>query len=89
MKRWTEKEINEIIRLKDRHDEPIDIFRLHGVLFVGNTETGEWDLSKNYVMFSEHSIGFSIADFESCETEADVFEVFNEELNRHVSRRLL
>ena len=89
MKTWTEQEINDIVKLKDRWGRPINIFRLHGVLFVGNTENGMWDLSKNYTRFSEHSIGFSLDDFDYCETDEDVLEVFGEGLERNVTEKLV
>ena len=86
---YTEEEINNIVNLKGHNGEQIDIFSLHGVLFVGNSESGEWDISKRYVRFSEHSLGISIEEFEDCETEEDVNEQFFECLREVVLRRLL
>ena len=87
--KYTEEDINRIIGLKGFNGEPIDIFRLHGVLFVGNSEGGEWDLSKRYVRYSEHSIGLSIEDFAYCETEEDVNEQWHESFKQTVAERLI
>ena len=87
--KYTEEDINRIIGLKGFNGEQIDIFKLHGVLFVGNTKDRMWDLTKRYVRYSEHSIGLSIEDFEYCETEDDVNEQWHESFKAVVKERLL
>ena len=46
MAKFTQEQINDIIDLRGKDGRQIDIFELHGVLFVGNTENGVWDLTK-------------------------------------------
>lgn len=89
MGKYTEEEINNIIDLKGYDGRQIDIFKLHGVLFIGNPENGEWDLAKNYTRLSEHSVPISLEDFEDCESEDEVRETFGEELKNTIIDKLL
>lgn len=86
---WTEKKINDIVDLKDKDGNQLDIFNLHGVLYVGNAENGKWDLSKRYVMYSEHSIPISLDDFEFCENDEEVNEKFGEVFKEAVMNKLM
>lgn len=83
------KQINEIINLKGADGKPIDVFDLHGVLFIGNCENGTWDLDKTYCRFSEHSLGISFNAFQECKTEDDILNVFHEELERAITEKLV
>jgi len=83
------EEINKIVGLKGVDGKQINIFNLHGILYVGNSENGIYDLTKTYAKFSEHSLGISIEDFESCETEEDVNEQFMELLKEAVLEKLV
>ena len=85
----SKEDINKIINLKGADGKLIDIFDLHGVLHVGNSENSTWDLSKTYTCFSEHSLGISTEDFDGCETEDDVNEKFCDSLKMIVKERLL
>lgn len=87
--KYTEEEINNIVNLKGHNGEQIDIFSLHGVLFLGNSKDGVWDISERYVRYTEHSIGMSIEEFEFCETEDDVNEQWHECLKQTITERLL
>lgn len=89
MGKYTKEEINNIIGLRGHDGRQIDIFKLHAILFIGNTENGTWDLTKNYVKLSEHGVPLSLEDFEYCESEKDVNEVFGEELERMIIDKLL
>jgi hypothetical protein len=89
MVKFTQEQINDIIDLRGKDGRQIDIFRLHGVLFIGNTENGVWDLDKRYIRLSEHSIPITIDDFEFCETEKDVRDTFAEELKEAIIDKLL
>ena len=89
MDKFTQEQINNIIGLRGYDGRQIDIFKLHGVLFIGNTEDGEWDLNKNYMKMSEHGIPISLDDFEDCETEDEVRDVFSEELEEVIIDKLL
>ena len=89
MAKFTQEEINNIIGLKGHDGRQIDIFKLHGVLFIGNTEDGEWDLNKNYMKMSEHYIPITLDDFEDCETEDEVENTFREELEEMIINKLL
>lgn len=86
---FTEEQINNIINLRGHDGRQIDIFKLHGILFVGNIEDGMWDLNKNYIRLSHHHIPISIEDFEDCETEDDVRNTFSEELEKMIIDKLL
>ena len=86
---WTEEEVNNIINLVGHDGRQIDIFDLHGVLFLGNGEGGEWDLSKRYTRFNEHSVPISIEDFQGCEDEDHINEQFFESLREAINEKLL
>lgn len=87
--KYTDEEINKIVNLKGKNGKLIDIFDLHGLLFVGNVENGMWDLSKTYTRYSEHSLTFIPEDFEDCETEEEVHERFVERLEESVTEQLV
>lgn len=89
MTKFTREQINDIVGLKGNDGRQIDIFELHGVLFLGNSEGGEWDLSKNYTKFSEHNVPISMNDFEDCETEDDVIDAFGSVLEEMIVDKLL
>jgi len=90
-----EEDVNRILNLRGNDGKLIDVFDLHGVLFIGNTQPDEqtgkemWDLDKTYKRYSEHSIAFSIDDFEDCETEEDVEETFAKCLEEYVTNKLV
>jgi len=87
--KFNEEQINKIINLKGFDGKLIDIFDLHGVLYIGNSKGGKWDISMTYIQYTERSIGFNIEYFEDCETEEDVNEVFVRQLREIVSQRLV
>jgi hypothetical protein len=89
MAKFTQEQINVIIDLRGKDGRQIDIFELHGILFVGNTEDKVWNLDKKYVRLSEHNIPISFDDFEDCETEEDVRNTFSEELQNMIIDKLL
>ena len=89
MAKFSKEDINRIIGLRGNDGMIIDVFRLHGVLYIGNTENGEWDLNKNYIMLSESRLPIALEDFEFCETEKDVRETFAEELKNIAVDKLL
>lgn len=102
MSKFSKEEINKIIGLKSPDGVLIDIFNLHGVLFVGNcrpgkifkpgvgiVETEVWDIEKSHVKMSEHSLPILIEDFEDCETEDDVHDKFSEMLEEAVKEKLV
>ena len=89
MAKFILEQINNIIGLRGHDGIQIDIFKLHGVLFIGNEECGAWDLNKNYLRLSEHSIPISLDDFEYCETEDEVRDTFSETLKNAIIDKLL
>ena len=89
MAKFTREQINDIISLKGHDGRQIDIFELHGVLFIGNGEGGTWDLNKNYLRLSEHRIPISMDDFEYCDTEDEVRNTFSETLKDAIIDKLL
>lgn len=86
--KFSKEEINEIVDLKGADGTQIDIFDLHGVLFVGNSDV-TWDITKTYTRMSEHSLGIPVEDFEGCETEDDVEEQFAKSLRQAVLEKLV
>lgn len=89
MAKFTYEQINDIIDLRGRDGRQIDIFNLHGVLFIGNIEDRTWDLSKKYTRLSEHNIPISMDDFEDCDTEDEVRDTFGAELKDAITDKLL
>ena len=89
MAKFTQEQINDIIDLRGKDGRQIDIFKLYGILFVGNTEDRVWDLNKKYVKLSEHNIPISLDDFEDCDTEDEVRDTFGEELKDVIIDKLL
>ena len=87
--KYTEEEVNKIINLRGHNGEQIDVFRLYGILFMGNTESGEWDICKRFVRFTHHSVPISIDDFDGCEDEDHVRDQFHESLKEAINDRLL
>ncbi len=83
------KEINNIINLIGYNGEQIDIFNLHGLIFIGNVKDKVWDISQRYVRLSEHSISISIEDFEGYETDKEIQERFSELLEEAIIENLL
>ena len=87
--KYTKEEINEILHLSGADGKPIDIFNLHGILFIGNVQGRIWDIAKTYIRHSDHSIPIFLEDFEYCETEDDVRDQFHESLRSIVLEKLL
>jgi|WetSurMetagenome_2_1015567.scaffolds.fasta_scaffold190230_2 hypothetical protein len=91
--RWnyTEESINKILDLKGANGELIDVFELYGVLFIGNTKGGTWDLSTDG-RFSRHRtdhINLDLEDFMYCHTEEQVNDTFNERLREIIVKELV
>jgi len=94
MGKFTEEDINQILNLRGADGKLIDVFDLHGVIFIGNTQPNErgkeeWDLTKTYKRHSEHSIAMDIKDFEDCVNEEHVKEVFAECLQEAIREKLV
>ena len=90
-KTFNEEEINNIIALKGANGKQIDIFNLHGVLYVGNCINGVWDVSGDgqFTRASEHSMAFGLDDFDGCESEEDILNRFSECLREFVLQQLV
>lgn len=101
MGKFTEEDVNRILNLKSADGTPINVFDLHGVLYIGNCRKGieiiengklklvhGWDLTKTHTKFVEHSLPIYIDDFEFCETEEDVEETFAKILGAVVADKL-
>lgn len=89
-----EDDINRILNLRGADGKCIDVFDLHGVIFIGNTQPNEkgkeqWDLTKTYKLHSEHSIAMDIDDFEDCETIEQVQDTFAERLEEAIKKKLI
>jgi len=95
--KYTKDEINKILNIRGADGELIDVFDLHGVLFIGNclqehTPTGVktmWNIDRRFIMESEHSLPIPYDDFEGCENEEDVHEKFSELLHEALEKKLL
>lgn len=86
---FTKEEINKIIDLHGADGKLIDVFNLYGLVYIGNCENGEWNLSKTFTKKNAHSIFIDIEDFEWCRTEEDIEEKFNESLKEAINERLI
>ena len=84
-----EEEVNQMLNLRGKNGELIDVFRLHGVLFIGNTKDGEWDTSKAYTLHATHSISLDVEDFQDCISEEEVKDTFQEAFKQAVTERLI
>jgi hypothetical protein len=102
MGKFTEEDINRILNLKSADGTPINVFDLHGILFIGNCRSGivilehgklkqvyGWDLAKTHTKYNEHSLPITIDDFELCETEEDVEDTFAKILEEVVTEKLI
>ena len=72
-----------IVALSGHDGGPICLGDLHGLVYVGNTLNGVYDLEKNYTLLSEHTIG--LTDYE-LDDLAEVYvergwSAFNEQFN--------
>ncbi|GAH01517.1 unnamed protein product [marine sediment metagenome] len=86
---WTEEQINKIIGLETKEGHNIDVFKLYGVLHVGNTTKGLWTLIKKFHKYGEGRLSLSLADFEYCEDEDDVRLTFKDHLGERITAKLV
>jgi len=94
---FTKEAINKIIGLKGFDGEPINIFDMYGVLYIGNTKESiingkrksVWDLDKTFCKLTDHSIYINYKDFVWCETEEDVNEQFVLSLKEIITEKLV
>ena len=86
---WTEEQINDIIDERTKTKQQLDIFNLYGVLYVGNTIEGQWDINKMFVKWSEGRLAISLEDFEDCEDAEEVRDTFLELLEERVKAKLV
>ena len=89
--KYSKEEINKILGLKGANGELIDVFSLHGLLFIGNSKDGYWDttITGRYCRFSEHSLFVNYKDFDWCKTEEDINDQFYECFREIVKERLV
>ena len=83
--------VREKIVMKGHNGETIDPFRLHGVLFIGNTKDGEWNLEENYTQFRTSNLGVD-ADWldKNCDemTEDEVIEAYWAEVLDYIKEKM-
>ena len=84
-----EQHINNVMNLIGTNGKQIDVFKLHGLLFVGNVQNGEYDLHETYTMHSEHSLPVNASEFEDCETDEEIRNKFGELLSDIVADKLV
>lgn len=80
--KFSKEEISKIVNLKDTRGQLLNIFDLHGKLFLA--EHG----SSRIVQYSSHSLPIFLSDFEWCETKRDVKDQFSESLLTAVEGKL-
>ena len=84
MTKYTKEQINDILNLEGWLKTQIDVFNLYAVLTIGvSNDPGEWEVKQ--MTFSENKLEITLEDFESCQTEADVKQAFNEAMKKAVS----
>lgn len=81
---YTEQEINQIINLKGTNDQTINLFNMHGALYIGDKATED-----NYTQYSEHTISLNIDDFSNVYTPEDIKERFTECIKEVVCEKIL
>ncbi|GAI08187.1 unnamed protein product [marine sediment metagenome] len=86
---WTEEQINVIVGERLKSWWLLDIFNLYGVLHIGNTIKGQWDLKKKFMKLSEGRLSISLEDFEDCKDEEEVRDTFSELLEERVKAKLV
>ncbi len=67
--------INVLLNLRMPNGKTIDIFKLHGVLYVGNCEDGEWNLRENHMQFAASHLPIHISEFDWCFEYGDDLEI--------------
>lgn len=87
--KFTKEQINKIIDLTGNDGKQIDIFKLYGILYIGNTENGKWDLNKTFVLLSSHTLPIEIEDFKDCETEECIIDQFSELFKNVINEKLI
>lgn len=99
--KYTKEQINQIVNFHDATGKLVDVFDLHGILYLGNTKTVHvtekgvlrnaqvWDITETHFKASEHSLPISIEDFEFCETDEEVQETFAGLLSKAVAENLV
>lgn len=101
--RWTEEQINKILGFKGDDGNPINVFDLHGVLYIGTPQEEPawdrremrvkykrmWNLDKTYTRYSEGRISISLEDFEDCRDEEEVRATFSETFEERVKDKLV
>jgi hypothetical protein len=87
---FTEESINQILDIKGANGELIDVFELYGVLFVGNTKNGEWDLTTagRFTKYRSDHINLQEEDFDGCHTEEQVQNTFASRLTELITNNL-
>lgn len=84
LKTFSVEEINQIINLKAENGQTLNVFNLHGVLYLGDRATED-----SFVQFSEHSLSLSIEDFAGCQTAEEVKKQFNKCLRETILQKLI
>lgn len=70
--------VNDVINLKDKYGDQIDIFNMYGLLYVGNLVDNKLILNDKCIEHSQSKIKIDILDFDDCETDEDIEEKFHE-----------
>ncbi len=95
--KYSKSEINQIINLRDKDKMLIDIFDLHGCLYIMNPVGSKdrpydkrfWDLRENCVLYSTGRVPISHEDFEYCENEDQINETFHKVFHQAIHRKLV
>lgn len=86
---WTEDQINKIIGLKTKDGHNIDVFKLYGVLHIGNTTKGLWTLIEKFQKYGEGRLAISLKSFEYCEDEDDIQQTFKDCIEDRIKAKLV
>jgi len=80
--KFSKEEISKIVNLKDARGQLLNVFDLHGKLFLA--EHG----SSRIVQYSSHSLPIFFSDFEWCQTKNNVMGQFLVSLREAVNGKL-
>jgi len=75
---YSKEKINGILGLRGSNGQIINVFKLYGILFIGNCIDGQWDLTTDgqFKLTGISHIPIRIEDFEGCESEDDMRDQF-------------
>lgn len=82
--KYTAEEINEIINLRDRQGNPLNVFDL-----IGEIRFSDNNSETTYVTLVADAINMTLEDFSESTTEIEVINTFNSNLIESIKENLV